>query len=86
MTSAKASSRARTLFGSRVALVHCDVGTGDAAANVALAAELTPLILPLLCPGAILASDPVHNSPSLSPLPLPDGVTPGRYHLYRAAV
>ncbi len=77
---------ARTLFGGRVALVHFDVGTGDAAANVALAAELTPLILPLLCPGAILASDPVHSSPSLSPLPLPDGIAPGRYHLYRAVV
>ena len=35
-----------TLAG-RVALAHFDAGTGDAAANLALAAGLRPLILPL---------------------------------------
>jgi hypothetical protein len=70
-------------LGGRVALAHLDVGTGDAAANRALAAELLPLILPLLGPGAVLASDPVFDCGELTPLPLPDGVAPGRYHLYR---
>lgn len=65
----------------RVALAHLDVGTGDAAANRALAVELLPLLLPLLCPGAVLASDPPLDSPELEPLPLPEGVAPGRYHL-----
>lgn len=68
---------------SRVALAHLDVGTGDAAANRALALELLPLLLPLLCPGAVLASDPPLDSPELEPLPLPEAVAPGRYHLYR---
>jgi hypothetical protein len=67
----------------RVALAHFDVGTGDAAANLAIAAELTPHIVPLLCPGGVLVSDPPIDVPGLTPLPLPDGVAPGRYHMYR---
>jgi hypothetical protein len=67
----------------RVALAHFDAGTGDAAANRVLAAGLRPLVLPLLCPGGVLVSDPVMDGPELEALPLPDGVAPGRYHLYR---
>ena len=74
---------ARARLGGRVALAHLDVGTGDAAANKALATELTPLVVPLLCTGAVVASDPPLADPALATLPLPDGVAPGRYHLYR---
>jgi hypothetical protein len=74
---------ARGRFAGRVALAHLDVGTGDAAGNRALAAELLPLVVPLLCAGGVMASDPVMDCPELGPLPLPDGVAPGRYHLYR---
>ena len=74
---------ARGRFASRVALAHLDVGTGDAAGNKVLAAELLPLVVPLLCAGGVVASDPVMDCPELAPLPLPDGVAPGRYHLYR---
>lgn len=74
---------ARERLGGRVALAHLDVGTGDAAANQALATELTPLVVPLLCPGGVAVSDPPLDDPALEPLPLPDGVAPGRYHLYR---
>ena len=70
-------------LGGRVALAHLDAGTGDAARNRALAAELIPLVMPLLCAGAILVSDPPFERADLEPLPLPDGVFPGRYHLYR---
>jgi hypothetical protein len=70
-------------LGGRIAFAHLDVGTGDAAANRALARELLPLILPLLGSGAVLASDPVFDCPELAPLPLPDGIARGRYHLYR---
>lgn len=73
----------RRRFDAKVALAHLDVGTGDAAANRALAAELTPLIVPLLCESAVLASDPPIHTPELLALPLPDGIAPGRYHLYR---
>src|SRR6185437_9902085 len=48
----------RGRFGGRVALAHFDVGTGDAAANLALAMDLTASIVPLLCPGGVLVSDP----------------------------
>jgi hypothetical protein len=74
---------ARPRLGGRVALAHFDVGTGDAEANLALAAELAPKILPLLCAGGLLVSDPVVESAELQELPLPDGIAPGRYHLYR---
>jgi hypothetical protein len=74
---------ARGWMADRVALAHLDAGTGDAAANQALAAELMPLIVPLLCIGGVLASDPVMDCPELAGLPLPEGVAPGRYHLYR---
>jgi len=76
-------SAARERFAGRVALAHFDAGTGDAAANATLAAELLPLILPLLRPGGVLVSDPFMPSAALAALPAPDGVAPGRYHLYR---
>src|SRR5712691_10421066 len=72
---------ARLRFEGRVACAHFDVGTGDAAANLALATELAPLIVPLLCAGAILVSDPAIDCPELETLPLPDGIAAGRYHL-----
>jgi hypothetical protein len=74
---------ARAWLEGRVALAHLDVGTGEAAANKALAAELLPLIVPLMREGGVVASDPVMDHPDLAPLPLPEGVVEGRYHLYR---
>ena len=74
---------ARDRLGGRIACAHFDVGTGDAAANKILAAELAPQIVPLLRAGGVLVSDPAIDWPDLVSLPLPDGVAPGRYHLYR---
>ena len=74
---------ARGWLEGRIALAHFDAGTGDAAANHALAAELTSSIVPLLCVGAVLATDPSIDCPDLEMLPLPEGITSGRYHLYR---
>jgi hypothetical protein len=70
-------------FGGRVVLVHFDAGTGEAVANLKLAADLTPSIVALLCPGAVLVSDPPIAAPELAALPLPGELVPGRYHLYR---
>ena len=67
----------------RVALAHLDPGTGDLAASQTLAAQLTPLITPLLCPGGILVSEPTLISEALVPLGLPKGVPAGRYNLYK---
>jgi S-adenosyl-L-methionine methyltransferase len=74
---------ARARFEGRAALAHLDAGTGVAAANRALTAALAPLIVPLLCPGGVLVSDQSVEEDGLVPLPLPAGVAPGRYHLYR---
>ena len=70
-------------FGRRVALAHFDVGTGDRAGNLVLAAELTPSIVALLSRGGVLVSDPPIAAAELETLSLPDGVAFGRYHLYR---
>jgi hypothetical protein len=74
---------ARARLGRRVALAHFDAGSGEAAANRALAAMLVPHIVPLLCDGAVLVSDPPIDDAELEPLPLPGGIAPRRYHLYR---
>ena len=75
--------RCARMLTDRVVLAHLDPGTGDLAASHALAAELTPLITPLLRPGGILVSEPAIAGDGLSPIALPAGVLPGRYHLYR---
>jgi len=75
--------KARELLGGRVALAHLDPATGDGAASWALAADLAPLITPLLRPGGILVSEPAVVCDGLTRLPLPASVAPGRYNLYR---
>jgi S-adenosyl-L-methionine methyltransferase len=74
---------ARERLAGRVAIAHLDPASGDAAAGEALAAELAPLIVPLLRPGGILVSEPAVGSDFLRPMALPESVPPGRYHLYR---
>jgi hypothetical protein len=77
--------QARARIGAAVALVHADLGSGDAEANRRQAVELAPLIAGLLRPGGIVASDQVLTTSHLRPLELPTGVKPGRYFLYRTA-
>ena len=74
---------ARQLLGGRIALAHLDPATGDVAASRALAAELAPLIVPLLRPGGVLVSEPAIAWQGLSAMALPGGLAPGRYNLYR---
>jgi hypothetical protein len=74
---------AASFLTARVALAHFDAGTGDQAANRALAAVIRPLILPLLGEGAVLATQQAMDGAGLERLPLPQGVPTGRYHLYR---
>lgn len=65
------------------ALVHADIGTGDKEASLALAKALAPLLPRLTTPGAILAADQPMPLPGWTEEPLPEGVAPGRYRLYR---
>jgi hypothetical protein len=74
---------ARAGFADQAALVHMDVATGDIEASLALAAELIPLLIPLMRSGALLVSEPRIASAALAPEAVPAGVAPGRYHLYR---
>ncbi len=65
-------------------LVHCDIGTGDAARNARVASRIGPLIGNLVRPDGIVLSDqrlPVATA--WQELALPDGVAAGRYFLYR---
>ena len=68
-------------FAGQVVLVHSDIGSGDAGSNARIAAFLSRTLPQALAPGALLLSDQQLTLPGAKPLPLPDGVKPGRYHL-----
>ena len=72
-------------FAGAVALVHADIGSGVTEDNRRLAARLSPLLAPLLAPGALVVSDQEMTLPAATPVALPDGVAPGRYHMARIA-
>lgn len=74
---------ARKRLRARVALAHLDPADGNPAASRKLADALAPLIVPLLRVNGILVSEPALTVTELSPLALPEGIAPGRYHLYR---
>ena len=75
----KASSR----IGQLAALAHCDIGSGDLDVDRELAAQIGPAISALLAEDAIVLSDQLFNCSDWSPIQLPDGVTAGRYYMYR---
>ncbi len=71
-------------FGPSVALVHSDLGTGDAELNRRLAAFLAARLPGLLRPGGVVISDQDLGLAGAVALPLPEAVSPGRYFIYRA--
>jgi len=71
-------------FGKRVALLHSDIGTGEAARNARVAAFIAAQLPALMRPGGIVVADQELRAPQAEPLALPAGVKPGRYFLYRA--
>ena len=70
-------------FEGRVALIHSDIGTGDADANAGIAAFLSGYLASFLRPGGLVMSDQPMALPDAESLALPDGVNPGRYFIYR---
>ncbi|MDP6691948.1 MAG: class I SAM-dependent methyltransferase [Alphaproteobacteria bacterium] len=70
-------------IGARAVLAHCDIGTGDSKLTAKLASFVGPGLGPLLAPGAVVAADQAMDIPGCRPVPLPEGVAEGRYHLYR---
>jgi len=73
----------RSRFADRMVLAHLDAGNGDAEASKTMAGEITPLIVPLLRLNGVLVSEPGLAAAELCALPLPAGIEPGRYNVYR---
>ncbi len=71
-------------FGPSAALVHSDMGTGDAESNRRLAGFLAARLPGLLRPGAVVISDQDMSLAGCVALALPEGVGPGRYFICRA--
>ncbi len=69
--------------GATAALVHADIGSGDAAATAALARWLGPALIPLLAAHAIVLCDQALDAQGLRLQPLPPGVPADRYFIYR---
>ena len=65
------------------ALIHNDIGTGDAAANAELAGWLSGVLPALVRPQGVVLSDQQLESPLLMRGALPDGLPAERYFLYR---
>lgn len=73
-------------IGRQAAMAHGDFGSGDKVATAALAAALGPRLVEAVVPdGVIICDQPLVVPGRLAPLPLPEGVAPGRYFLYRVA-
>ena len=69
----------------KAVLAHCDIGSGDKAASVALAQMLGESLPGLLVPGAVIVSDQPFDIDIWKAQPLPESVAEGRYHIYRQA-
>jgi hypothetical protein len=72
-------------LGGRIALIHGDIGSGNAAATAALARAVAPLLPALLVPGGLVVSDQRLEVPGTEALPLPENLPEGRYHMRRFA-
>ncbi len=70
-------------FANEAVLVHSDIGTGDAERNQRLAAWLGQSLPGLLKDGAWVVGDQALNTPHLFSQPLPSGIAPDRYFVYR---
>lgn len=70
-------------LGRRVALIHCDMGSGRTAQDAALSAKLAPLLGEMALPGCLVLSDQAFSVTGWRDQALPEGVKPGRYYIYR---
>lgn len=76
--------RAAAALGRTAALIHTDLGTGDAAENAAMASAIAPALAALLAPGGVCVANHELTVEGWTPEPPPDDVPAGRYFLYRA--
>ena len=74
---------AATFAGIGAALVHADIGTGYADRDAETLTWLPGLVASLLAPSAIAVSGLPLAHTLLTPMPLPSGINPDRYHVLR---
>jgi hypothetical protein len=67
----------------KAALAHIDLGTSDAGAYAALALRFGAMLIQLMAPEGIIASNVSLHVSGLTSLDTPPGVKPGRYFIYR---
>ena len=72
-------------FHGKVAFVHADFGTANAERDRRVAAFIAAQLPDFLAPGGVVAADRKVAFTGAEPLPLPDGVEPGVYFMYRMA-
>lgn len=70
-------------FRGRVAFVHSDLGSGDAAVDRVTARTVAPLIAEALAPNGLVVSDQALVIAGWQALPPPSGIAESRYFLYR---
>lgn len=70
--------------GAPAAMIHFDIGSGDAAANAELASWMAGATKGLLAADGVALADQELVGTSWRAIDLPDGVAPGRYFMYRA--
>ena len=75
--------RAAERFSRTAALVHIDIGSGDQQANRRNAAFIAEYLPQLLAAGGVVISDQDAGFGGAQAVDLPEGIKPGRYHLYR---
>ncbi|MCS6877716.1 MAG: class I SAM-dependent methyltransferase [Geminicoccaceae bacterium] len=70
-------------MGRRAVLVHSDIGCGDPVRTERNRRKLARYLPAIVAKDAVVVSDQPIEGRWLVPLPLPEGVDPGRYFLYR---
>jgi hypothetical protein len=74
---------ARAAGAGSAALIHSDLGSGDQDANRRLVLRLSPMLEPLLAPGALVIADRAYELPGCEDISSQTGVAEGRYYVYR---
>ncbi|MEJ8572425.1 class I SAM-dependent methyltransferase [Microbaculum marinum] len=69
--------------GAAAALIHADLSNGDPTDDLSRRSWLSPMVADRAAPGAVVVSGHALDLPGFDELPLPEGIRPGRYYLYR---
>ncbi|MEP0232695.1 class I SAM-dependent methyltransferase [Roseibium sp.] len=70
-------------IGEPAAFIHCDLGSGDPTTDLATSSWLSPLVDQHTKPGGYVLSGLALDLGNFDELPKPQGIRPGRYHLYK---